>query len=66
MVISPARLVRVSLFAQLTGYSEKAVRNKIDRGDWREGVHFHKAPDGALLMDLEAYYQWATGGTPTK
>jgi hypothetical protein len=58
--VAPPRYVRISLFAQLTGYSEKAVRRKIDSGAWREGVHYRKAPDGAILVDLEGYEQWAT------
>lgn len=56
--VAPAKLVRIKLFSEITGYSEKAVRAKIDKGEWREGVHYHK-PDGTILIDLEAYYQWA-------
>lgn len=60
-MIAPSRYVRPSLFADLTGYTEKAVRRKIESGAWVEGVHYVRAPDGNLLVDLEGYEQWARG-----
>lgn len=55
------RYVRVRKFAELTGYTEKAVRCKIDAGVWVEPTHYRKGPDGAILMDLEAYEKWVEG-----
>jgi hypothetical protein len=57
----PMRYVRLPVFCQLTGYTEKAVRLKIDRGHWLESRHYRKAPDGHIMMDLEAYNQWVEG-----
>ena len=42
-----------------TGYTAHATRSKIKRGDWREGEMFRKAPDGRILMNLEAFELWA-------
>lgn len=56
-----ARYVLIPLFAQLTGYSEKAVRRKIERGDWVEGRQFKRAPDGRIMMDMEGYQKWVEG-----
>ena len=50
--------VTIKRFAELTGYSEDAVRSKIKRGDWREGVVWKKADDGRVLMSLEGFDQW--------
>jgi len=55
----PVYYVKLSLFEQLTGYSPDAVHNKIKKGVWRDRVHFVKAEDGNILMDLRAYHEWA-------
>lgn len=48
-------------FCALTGYTEKAVRRKIEDGKWIEGRHYRKAPDGHITMNLQAYYKWVEG-----
>lgn len=55
------RYVKLPVFCHLTGYTEKAVRIKLERGQWLEGRHYRKAPDGHIMMDLEAYNQWVEG-----
>ena len=55
------KYVLLPLFAVMTGYSEKAVRNKIQEGVWLQGKHYRKAPDGRITMDMEEYYQWVQG-----
>lgn len=54
----PVYLVQLSVFHQTTGYTPDAVQKKIRNGVWREGVHFRRAPDGHILMDLRAYHAW--------
>ena len=61
--VAPARYVRLPLFEAVTGYTEKAVRRKIEDGVWLEGRQYRRAPDGAILMDLEGYYRWVEGDT---
>lgn len=56
------RFVTVDLFAAMTGYTEKAVRTKIDRGDWLEGEVWERAPDGRILMDCVGYERWVQKG----
>jgi hypothetical protein len=51
----------IPVFCALTGYTDKAVRRKIEDGVWRQGKHYRKAPDGHVTMDLDAYYQWVEG-----
>jgi len=56
-----SRYVMIPLFAAMTGYTDKAVRAKIAAGVWRQGNHYVKAPDGHMLVDLDAYEAWASG-----
>lgn len=53
--------VLIPLFCAITGYTEKAVRRKIEDGKWLEGKHYKKAPDGHINMNLRAYYAWVEG-----
>lgn len=48
----------IPAFANMTGYTEKAVRRKIEDGVWLEGKHYKKAPDGRITMNLQEYYKW--------
>lgn len=56
-----SRYVTVKRFAEESGYSEEAIRAKIKRGDWLEGVVWRKAPDGHVLIDREGYELWVEG-----
>ena len=55
------RHVTIGKLAQLTGYSEDAIRKKISTGVWLEGVIWTHAPDNRVLINTEAYDQWAEG-----
>ncbi len=41
-------------FAEVSGYSEKAIRRKIEEGVWLENRQFRRAPDGRIMIDVEA------------
>lgn len=58
------RFVLIPLASQLTGYTVKAIEKKIERGQWRLGVEFVKAPDGHRLIDMQAYERWVLGDAP--
>jgi hypothetical protein len=51
----------INAFVMRTGYTEKAVRRKIDSGVWVEGIHFRRAPDGHITMNMLEYYRWVEG-----
>lgn len=55
------KYVLVPVFCSITGYTDKAVRRKIEDGIWRQGTHYRKAPDGHVTMDMQAYYKWVEG-----
>ena len=44
--------------AEETGYTQKAVRVKFDRGVCLEGQHSVRAPDGTIHLEMGAYYKW--------
>ena len=46
---------------ELIGYSDDAVRAKMRKGVWLEGVHWRRAPDGRIVFDLEAIQRWIEG-----
>jgi len=52
------RYVDVAKMAELTGYTKKAIDNKIDSGVWVHGKEWRKAPDGRRLIDVEGYNAW--------
>lgn len=52
------RYVRIPKFCEFTGYTEKAVREKIRTGVWAEGLQYRRAEDGHILIDLQGYEKW--------
>ena len=50
--------ILIHVFSTVTGYTDKAVRRKIEDGVWIEGKHYRRAPDGRVTMNLPAYYKW--------
>lgn len=61
--------VTVKKFAELSGYSEQAIRRKIERKVWPEDKVWHRAPDRRSLISIEGYNEWvqsAPGSVPTE
>lgn len=56
-----SKYVLVVKFCDMTGYTDKAVRRKIQSGVWVEGLHYRKSPDGHIQIDFEAYEKWVEG-----
>jgi hypothetical protein len=50
--------VLIKKASELTGYTEKALNNKIDDGVWAQGLHWKKAPDGRRMINLEKFEEW--------
>lgn len=61
-VSSHARYVTIAYAAGLTGFSEKAIRRKIEDGAWLERREWRRAPDGHILIDMQGYEKWAERG----
>lgn len=54
----PLAWVTLQTYAVSSGYSVGALRQKMRRGQFIEGKHFRKAPDGRVLMNIEACQNW--------
>jgi hypothetical protein len=52
------KYVTIQKFASESGYTEKAIRSKIDAGVWIEGKEYRRGPDGRVLIDVEGYSRW--------
>ncbi|WP_283148971.1 excisionase [Silvimonas soli] len=61
VITRPVRYVQIDQFCAMTGYTDRAVRSKIHEGVWIEGVHYRRAPDRHVLIDLEGYEKWVEG-----
>ena len=55
------RYMRVAKFCDETGWTDRAVRRKIQDGVWVEGKQYRRAPDGNVLIDVEGYERWVEG-----
>ncbi|NNM68051.1 MAG: excisionase [Spirochaetales bacterium] len=55
------KFVTIQKLAELTGYSVAALKVKIQRGTFAQGIHFVKSPDGRIHFDTEAYEEWVKG-----
>lgn len=47
-----SRYVLIHKFCSDSGYTEKAVRRKMEEGVWLEGREWRTAPDGHVVIDL--------------
>jgi len=50
--------VLIKRFAEITGYSENAVRHKVKNGTWIEGHVWRKAPDGRIFVNVAEFERW--------
>ncbi len=50
--------VTIKKLAAESGYSVEAIESKIKRGEFVEGIHFIKSPDGRIHMNTRAFTQW--------
>ena len=60
--MSHANYVLIERASELTGYSVKAIEQKIDTGVWQEGSVWMKAPDGRRHIIMGGYNKWVETG----
>ena len=56
-----AHWVLINIVSETTGYSDDAIRAKKARGQWKEGIHWRKAPDNRVVFNLVAIQNWLGG-----
>ena len=60
------RFTTIKKFAMQSGYSEAAIRTKINRGVWLQDQVWVRAPDTRILIEVEGYERWATQHKPIR
>lgn len=60
------RYLTVRKFSSESGYTEAAIRSKIQDGTWLEDRVWRHAPDGRVLIDVEGYEAWVEMGKPSR
>jgi len=55
--------IKLNRFTLMSGYTSKAVYNKIERGKWEKNIHWRKAPDGRYFINPKAIEEWIEGGS---
>ncbi len=58
VMVAPAPYVVLPLAATITGLTVKAMRHKIDRGQWLEGREYRRGPDGHIYVSMRGYQAW--------
>lgn len=53
--------ITIQKLAEVSGYTVAALRSKIARGEFLEGVHWKHAPDGRVHFNVKAYNEWVQG-----
>ena len=56
------RYKTIRSFSEGSGYSEKAVREKIFKGVWQQGREYRRAPDGRIMIDVQGVEKWVEKG----
>lgn len=61
VLLAPARLVTIKLYALISGKTEGAIRKKIERGIWVEGRQYRRDPEGCIWIITRGVEQWVEG-----
>lgn len=56
--MSNPRWVTIKRAAELTGYTEDAIRHKVKDGTWPQGRIWRKAPDKRVCINLQEVDRW--------
>ena len=62
VMVAPAPYVVLPLAATITGLTVKAMRHKIDRGQWLEGKEYRRGPDGHIYVSMKGFQSWVETG----
>lgn len=60
-MISANDYVTIDKCSELMGLSAEAIRQYKKKGQWREKIHWYKAPNGRIFINIKAVNSWITG-----
>jgi len=55
------KAVTINNFSQMSGYTEKAIRNKIYRRIWINNIHYTKSIEGLISINVPTIESWIQG-----
>lgn len=61
VLVAPSRFVTIDLAATITGLTPGAIRTKITKGVWTEGIQYMRR-EGRVFVDLKGYEAWVAKG----
>lgn len=61
VVVNTSRFVTIELASAKTGLTVPAIRAKIHKAEWAEGMHYVRR-DGRIYIDMEGYERWVEKG----
>lgn len=53
--------VTIEKCAELYGITKEAIRQYKKKGQWRERIHWRKAPNGRIFINTKAVDAWIEG-----
>ena len=60
-MVMNTKFTTINKASELIGYSQNAIRCKIKQGVWLKNIHWVKAPDGRVLLNLDKIERWILG-----
>lgn len=51
----------IEKFSQESGMTKEAIRALKKKGQWREKIHWQKAPNGRIFINVVAVERWIQG-----
>lgn len=60
-MISANDYVTIEKCSELIGLSSEAIRQYKKKGQWHEKIHWYKAPNGRIFINIKAVNSWITG-----
>lgn len=54
-------LIRGNVLEDVMGFTLDAQKKKRSRGEWLEGRHYHRCPDGKFVYNWRAIQEWCRG-----
>lgn len=59
--MSAVPFVTIKKCADLYGLTENAIRQLMKKGQWRQTIHYERAPNGRIFIKTNAVDSWIQG-----
>lgn len=52
--------LRLDKFCAATGWTDKAIRRMIEKGEWIDGREYSRTPSNRILISITGYEAWVS------